>query len=75
MTATARSSSVAIAAVVFEGITVTAGNPASLAVVDDAGIVLASGSEVARAAWEASITAYRNYLVGQGHLRFLVRPD
>lgn len=77
MTATARSSSVAIAAVVFEGITVTdaAGNPASLAVVDDAGNVLASGSEVARAAWEASITAYRNHLVGQGHLRVLVRPD
>lgn len=77
MAATVRSSSVVIAAVVFEGITVTdaAGNPVSLTVVDDAGNVIASGPEVARAAWEASATAYRNDLVGQGHLRVLVRLD
>lgn len=65
-----------ISAVVFEGITVTdgAGSPAMLAVVDGRGRVLASGPEVAAAAWQASIEAYRNHLIGKGHLRVLREP-
>lgn len=65
-----------ISAVVFEGITVTdgAGNPAMLAVVDDRGNVLASGPDVAAAAWHASIEAYRNHLIGKGHLRVMREP-
>lgn len=65
-----------ISAVAFEGIRVTdsAGNPASLAVVDSLGRVLASGPEVADAAWQASVLAYRNFLIGEGHLRVLKEP-
>jgi len=64
-----------VSAVVFEGITVTdgQGGPAELAVVDMQGRVLASGPAIAAAAWEASVEAYRNHLMGTGHLRALKR--
>lgn len=66
-----------ITAVVFEGITVTdhKGRPAQLAVVDSTGKIIASGPEVAQAAWEVSVEAYRNHLRGHGHLRALKCPD
>lgn len=65
-----------VSAVVFEGLSVTdgEGKPAAFAVVDMQGNVLASGAAVAAAAWEASVEAYRNHLIGQGHLRTLKRP-
>ncbi len=66
-----------IGAVVFEGITVTdsEGRPAQLAVVDGQGRVVAAGPAVARAAWAASVEAYRNHLRGCGHLRALKNPS
>lgn len=65
-----------IKAVIFEGITITdgEGRPAQLAVVDAHGCIVATGPEVARAAWDASVEAYRNYLRGHGHLRVLKYP-
>jgi len=65
-----------ISAVVFEGITVVGadGRPASLAVLDADGRVLAAGPAVAKAAWEASVLAYRNFLIGEGHMRVLQKP-
>lgn len=65
-----------IGAVIFEGITVTDGEgmPAQLAVVDHRGRIIATGPEVAEAAWGASVEAYRNYLKGLGHIRALKRP-
>jgi hypothetical protein len=59
-----------IGAVIFEGISVTdgQGSPAHLAVVDGHGHVVAAGPELTRAAWAASIEAYRNHLRGHGHL-------
>lgn len=66
-----------ISAVVFEGVSVTdaMGRPASLAVIDQAGVVVATGPAVAQAVWDASVEAYRNHLRGMGHLRSLVRPE
>lgn len=65
-----------IGAVIFEGITVTdsEGQPAQLAVIDSRGCIVAAGPEVAKAAWSASIEAYRNHLRGHGHIRALQRP-
>lgn len=65
-----------IGAVIFEGITVTdgEGRPAQLAVIDSCGRVVAAGPDVARAAWAASVEAYRNHLRGHGHLRAIKRP-
>ncbi|EMR0463413.1 hypothetical protein [Stenotrophomonas maltophilia] len=65
-----------IGAVIFEGITVTdgEGRPAQLAVIDGRGRVLAVGPEVAKAAWSASVEAYRNHLRGHGHLRAIKHP-
>lgn len=66
-----------IGAVIFEGITVTdgEGQPAQLAVIDSHGRIVAVGPEVAKAAWAASIEAYRNHLRGHGHLRALKNPS
>lgn len=59
-----------------EGLSVTTadGKPASLAVVDCSGGVIAVGQEVSAAAYEASIRSYRNFLMGSGHLRVLKQP-
>ncbi len=66
-----------IGAVIFEGITVTdsEGRPAELAVIDSHGRIIAVGPDVAKAAWRASVEAYRNHLRGQGHLRALQQPS
>lgn len=66
-----------IGAVIFEGSTVTdgEGRPAQLAVIDGHGRIVAAGPEVEKAAWSASIEAYRNHLRGHGHLRVLKRPE
>ena len=59
------------------GLTVTTwdGKPAHLAVIDSRGRVIAAGREVEHAAWEASVLAYREFLIGQGHMRVLRRPE
>ncbi|WP_363800052.1 hypothetical protein ABU614_08555 [Lysobacter firmicutimachus] len=65
-----------ITAVSYEGLSVRTndGRRATLAVVDADGRVIASGRDVEHAAWEAAVKAYRDFLVGQGHLRTLVKP-
>jgi hypothetical protein len=65
-----------ISAVSFEGLSVTTpdGEPATLAIVDRDGRIVESGPGVVDAVWRTSITAYRNFLIGHGHLRVLTKP-
>lgn len=59
-----------IAATATEGLTVTLadGRRARLAVIDDAGTVVACDG-ITRQAFDASCRAYRNFLQGCGHIR------
>jgi hypothetical protein len=58
-----------ISASAAEGLTVSSPTASAfLAVVGPNGQILASGAEVAHAAWEASVLAYRSFLTGSGHL-------
>lgn len=65
-----------ISAVSYAGLSVMTkdGRPATLAVIDNTGKVLASGPQIEHAAWEVSVRAYRNFLMGTGHLRVLSGP-
>lgn len=65
-----------ISAIGYDGLSVTTadGRPAMLAVIDGDGNIVASGPGVQAAAWEASIKAYRNFLIGSGHLRVQTKP-
>ncbi|ROU09490.1 hypothetical protein D9T17_01015 [Lysobacter enzymogenes] len=65
-----------ISAISYEGLSVTTidGRRATLAVIDSDGRVIASGRNVELAAWEAAVKAYRDFLMGRGHLRTLVKP-
>jgi len=66
-----------ISALSYEGLTaVTAdGKPASFAIIDEDGNVIAAGEEVAKAAWKTSINAYRDFLMGQGHMRSYTKAE
>lgn len=66
----------AITAVSYEGLSVSTptGEAATLAVVDQNGNVIDAGPAVARAVWDVAIAAYRNFLMGTGHLRVLTKP-
>ncbi|MDN7413045.1 hypothetical protein QZM42_31440 [Burkholderia vietnamiensis] len=66
----------AITAVSYEGLSVSTptGEAATLAVVDQNGNVIDAGPAVARVVWDVAIAAYRNFLMGTGHLRVLTRP-
>lgn len=68
--------SCSISAVSFEGLSITTptGEPATLAIVDQNGKVIDAGPVVMRAVWDVAIRSYRNFLLGSGHLRVLVRP-
>lgn len=65
-----------ISAVSFEGLSVTGpdGAPATLAIIDSNGRIIESGPSVMDAAWKVAIKAYRNFLIGNGHLRVLTKP-
>jgi hypothetical protein len=65
-----------ISAVSYSGLSIAMpdGRPAKLAVVDDEGHILECGPEVAEAVWHVAITSYRQFLMGEGHLRVLVKP-
>ncbi|MDR6392274.1 hypothetical protein [Paraburkholderia phenoliruptrix] len=65
-----------ISAFSYAGFCVTTpnGEPAMLAVVDKDGNVIESGADVAIAAWNVAIHAYRNFLQGAGHLRVHAGP-
>ncbi|MET3554905.1 hypothetical protein [Burkholderia sp. 567] len=66
-----------ISAVSFQGLSITTpnGEPATLAVIDMQGRIIDSGPNVMRAVWEVAIRAYRNFLIGNGHLRVLSKPS
>ncbi|MCA7953909.1 hypothetical protein LGM43_26930 [Burkholderia seminalis] len=66
-----------ISAVSFQGLSIATpdGNAATLAVVDQSGKVIDTGPAVARAVWEVAIRSYRNFLIGNGHLRVLTKPS
>lgn len=66
----------AITAVSYEGLRVSTptGEAATLAVVDQNGNVIDVGPAVTRAVWDVAIAAYRNFLMGTGHLRVLTKP-
>jgi hypothetical protein len=66
---------VVISAVSHEGLSVTVnGKPARLAVIDEDGVVIASGPDVAREAEAVAVNSYRNLLKGNGYLRVLSNP-
>jgi hypothetical protein len=66
-----------ISALSHEGLSVTTadGRPAQFAILDEEGNIVAVGKEIAEAAWQASVNAYRQFLMGRGHLRILTKPD
>ncbi|EEA04219.1 hypothetical protein BH160DRAFT_0392 [Burkholderia sp. H160] len=51
-----------------------AGNPASLAVIDSAGHILASGPELAEQVWTLALDAYEAFLRAEGAVRMYVPP-
>jgi hypothetical protein len=65
-----------IAARSYEGLTATTadGKPARFALIDENGNVIASGKQVADAAFASSINAYREFLQGRGHHRVVTPP-
>ncbi|MGS1004053.1 hypothetical protein ACVCH0_20790 [Burkholderia glumae] len=65
-----------ISAVSYEGLSVKTGSgePGRLAVIDAHGNVVDASPEVARAAFDAAVRSYRNFLMGTGHLRVLAHP-
>lgn len=76
MNAKKKDTSPIIAATATEGLTVTLadGRRARLAVIDDAGEVIACEG-VTRQAFDASCRAYRNFLQGNGHIRAVAAND
>ncbi|SFU68262.1 hypothetical protein SAMN04489707_101466 [Paenacidovorax caeni] len=64
-----------ISAVSHEGLSILVnGKPARLAIIDEAGQVVAAGDEVAKEAEAVAVNSYRNFLKGQGFLRVLSKP-
>ncbi|MBR8234208.1 MULTISPECIES: hypothetical protein [unclassified Burkholderia] len=55
-------------------VVVPEGNLATLAVVDQNGKIVEAGPSMMRAVWDIAISAYRNFLIGNGHLRVLSKP-
>lgn len=66
---------VVISAVAYDGLSVTFnGRPAQLAVINEAGEIVAIGRTVAREAEGVAVNNYRQFLIGKGHLRVLSNP-
>lgn len=65
-----------ISAVIHQGLKVklSDGRPGRLAIVDEAGHVVDASPAVAREAWSVAIASYKNFQIGQGHLRVLSGP-
>jgi len=66
----------AITAVCFEGLSAETreGRRATFAIVDENEKVIEIGPAVAREAWNVMLACYKNFLVGQGHLRVFSGP-
>ncbi len=70
---TGRLPSVQISAASHTGLQATVdGKPARLAIITEAGEVIAAGPEVAREAEAVAVQAYRNTQHAKGHLRVVV---
>lgn len=66
---------IVICATSHEGLQVFVdGRPASLAIVDECGRVLAIGADVAREAEAVALNNFCNTLMGKGYLRTLCKP-
>ena len=65
-----------ISAVIHQGLTVqlSDGRQGKLAIVDASGLVVDASPAVAKEAWLVAISSYKNFLIGQGHLRVLSGP-
>ena len=65
-----------ISAVIHQGLTVRLpdGRTGHLAIIDDAGQIIDATPGVAREAWNVAIASYKNFLIGQGHLRVVSTP-
>jgi len=65
-----------LTAVCFEGLSAETreGRRATFAIVDENEKVIESGPAVAREAWNVMLACYKNFLVGQGHLRVFSSP-
>lgn len=65
-----------ISAVSFAGLSITTpdGRAGKLAIIDENGRVIEAGNDIAAAAWNAAILAYRNFMIGKGHLRVHTSP-
>lgn len=66
----------AITAVCFEGLTAETreGRKAMFAIIDEDGKIIEAGPAVAKEAWNITIACYKQFLVGQGHLRVFSDP-
>lgn len=65
-----------ISAVVHKGLSVKlpGGRIGRLAIIDEDGQVVDASPAVAREAWNVSIASYKNFMIGQGHLRVFSAP-
>ncbi len=68
--------SATISAVFHQGLTVTLpnGKKARLAIIDEAGTVIDDSPTVAKEAWNVAMTCFKNFWIGQGHLRVSTTP-
>jgi len=65
-----------LTAVCFEGLSAETreGQKATFAIIDETGKVIERGPAVAREAWNVTLACYKNFLIGQGHLRVFSGP-
>lgn len=65
-----------VSAVIHQGLSVKLpdGRIGKLAIVDDTGKIIDDTPAVAREAWLVSIASYKQFLVGDGHLRVRSGP-
>jgi len=65
-----------LTAVCFEGLSAETreGQKATFAIIDENEKVIERGPVVARDAWNVMLACYKNFLVGQGHLRVFSGP-
>lgn len=68
---------VTISALSWQGLSAFApdGSEVLFAIVDQGGKIVAAGKLVAEATWEASVNAYRQFLIENGHLRVWTREE
>ena len=69
-------SSAEVSAVIHQGLKITLpdGRVGKLAIVDDQGEIVDASPDVAKEAWNVSISSYKNFLIGQGHIRVQTGP-